>query len=617
MNTPKTRLTLLGIACGILLALLLAPQTRWLVRMQLFPLSLLPGHYDTQVRAYVLAHPDDYQIQLAGMPDNSAADPSANPRLAYDRSLVPRFPNSASLRANILRYATAEEVTLNRDEDFLLEGRPIPPHHADPLHPPLTPAHLADFDADAAVGERLDPDNAYFPFMRAFGLFAAHRDAKALAEVQRASTKHTWREYYDDEIEGRWRINDAVYGGREALSAGAVSASVLFPQYQHLRAVARIVVWKAILDEKAGRPEAGLAKREALGRCGEIMAVQSTTLIGNLVGMAINAISRSRPGGGLPLHWDSRLSGEQQLQKRLDIYCAYVTKIGHPEAAAEAQHDYQTWRQIHQVTSRIQDYAGGSRMSEFLHLGITLAAGWAVLPNLLNFFLLGLAAAGLSRLPQIQAKQPLPAGTAIGFWGVLLTALALLAVFIGSDASDFLLPAVLVALTLPVGFGLLALLLPRLRHPIGAGFASAAVTAVVIGFIALLIGWQVRESLGIMTSLSGSYTGGNWGISGLSASQTALVQILLLIMIATAISLLFALIGSIVSRVKRVPVSVGLVNGFRSVMPPLVCALMLVYGGLTLWTVRQEAQANYGLARSLHGEGQYLAELTGQAWPKG
>lgn len=50
-------------------------------------------------------------------------------------------------------------------------------------------------------------------------------------------------------------------------------------------------------------------------------------------------------------------------------------------------------------------------------------------------------------------------------------------------------------------------------------------------------------------------------------------------------------------------------------MPPLVCALMLVYGGLTLWTVQQEARANYGSERSLHGEGQYLAEVTGQAWP--
>ena len=617
MNTPKTRLTLLGIACGILLALLVAPQTRWLVRMQLFPLSLLPGHYNAQVRSCVAAHPDDYQIQLAGMPDNSPADPSANPRLAYDRSLVPHFPNSASLRANILRYATDHEVRLNRDEDFLMAGESIAVRRADPLHPPPTPAHLAAFDADAAAGERLDPDNAYFPFMRALGLFAAHRDSEAMAEIQRASTKHIWQEYYHDEVEGRWRINKAIYGGQEALSAGAVSASVLFPQYEYLRALARVVVWKAILDEKAGHPEAGLAKREALGRCGEIMAVRSTTLIGNLVGIAINTISRSRPGGVPPLKYDSRLSGEQRLKKHLEVYCAYVTKIGHPEAAEEARADMQTGEQIRQITSRIGDYVVGIRLSEFTRMGIALAAGWAVLPNLLSFFLLGLAAAVLSRLPQIRAGHPLPVGAAIGFWSVLLTGLALIAVFIGSDASDFLLPAVLVALTLPICFGLLALLLPRLRRPIAAGFMSAAVTAGVVGLIALLVGWQAHESLGILSSLSGSYTGGNWGISGLSASQTALVQILILVLLVTMIPLLFALVGSIVSRVKRVPVSVGLVNGFRSVMPPLVCALMLVYGGLTLWTVKQEARANYGLARSLHGEGQYLAEMTGQAWPKG
>ena len=69
-------------------------------------------------------------------------------------------------------------------------------------------------------------------------------------------------------------------------------------------------------------------------------------------------------------------------------------------------------------------------------------------------------------------------------------------------------------------------------------------------------------------------------------------------------------------QIKRVPVSVGLINGFRAVVPPLVCALMVVYGPLTLWTVQQEARANYGLERSLHGEGQYLAQITGQEWPK-
>ncbi len=73
---------------------------------------------------------------------------------------------------------------------------------------------------------------------------------------------------------------------------------------------------------------------------------------------------------------------------------------------------------------------------------------------------------------------------------------------------------------------------------------------------------------------------------------------------------------SIAGLVKHVPFSVKAVENFRAVMPPLICVLMLLYGGLTLWTVQQEARANYGLERSLHGEGQYLAQTAGLAWPK-
>ena len=619
MNTSKTRLTLLGIAAGILLALLIAPQTRWLVRMQIFPLSLLPGRYDAQVRAYVAAHPNDYQIQLAGMPDNSPADPSANPRLAYDRSLVPRFPNSASLRANILRYATAYEVTLNRDEDYLLGNLPVPPHHADPLRPPPTPAHLAAFDADAAAGERLDPDNAYFPFMRAFGLFAAHRDAEALVEVQRASQKHVWREYYDDEIEGRWRINDAVYGGQEALSAGAVSASELFPQYQHLRALARIVVWKAILDEKAGHPEAGLAKREALGRCGEIMAVHSTTLIGNLVGIAINAISRSRPGGGSAPKSDPSVTGEQQAQKRLEAYCAYVTKVGHPEAAAEAEADYQTGQQIrHTITTpNLENFVLGIGERGLRRLAAALLAGGTLLPNILGVLIAGLIAAGLSRLPRFQRLTPLPTGAEFGFWSVLILGLPLAAIFAGGDGSTFQFFAILlIFLPLCAAAGV-ALFRPHLRRSAATALLSAGVTLGALSLLAALAEWQMHgmnDFAGLLRTLYVQDNDTNNG--GMFGDKTVLVQTLLIYALGLAVPLLTAIILSIVSRVKRVPVSVGLVNGFRAVMPPLVCCLMLVYGGLALWTVRQEARANYGLERSLHGEGQYLAEITGQAWPK-
>ena len=192
------------------------------------------------------------------------------------------------------------------------------------------------------------------------------------------------------------------------------------------------------------------------------------------------------------------------------------------------------------------------------------------------------------------------------------------AAYVNSDTTDsFSLLAVLLVAAPLVFVAVLALARCRLRRQIGIAVLTAAITFGVAIMSGTLISWQMQggaetvSTIQQMVSMSGNDANASatvWNNPGL--------QTLLGTALALAAPLLLAITLSIVSRVKRVPVSVGLVNGFRSVMPPLVCALMLVYGGLTLWTVQQEARANYGLERSLHGEGQYLAEITGQAWPK-
>ncbi len=611
MNTRTLRLTLLGLALGVLLALVIAPQTRWLVWAQLFPGRLTPGRYEQQKQAFVRSRPSDYQVQLAGKPDGTSVV-----QIAYARSLVSRFPNSASLRANILRYATLGAVHMHRNESYFVENAPIPAYDAAPGHPPSTPAQLAAFDADAAAGERLDPDNAYFPFMRAIGLFAANRDAEGLAAVQRASTKHVWQEYYQDEAEGGWRISRTIYGGQETIAVAAVSASLLFPHYQQLRAVARIVVYKAVLDEQAGHFEAGLAKRNAIGRCGKVMEIKSTVLIGNLVGVAINSISRYRPGGAPPLAANTNLSDKEQMQKRLDLYCAYVVKIGHPEAAAQARADVADWQQIRRITSHLDDFYFGMGLSRINHLMVALIAGWIIFPAIFVLLALGLVAAGLKRLPRVQAGLPLPAGATVGFWGLVVTSAALIWVYFNAGPIDF--PIYVPVLLLPpllfiafrVGFR------PQSRRPIRTALLTVGVTLGALGLLAAVVSWQMRGGMELITTMQ--------QMLGLSADANGnppatdnvpWLQIALGVAVTLALPLLTAIVLSIWSRVKRVPASVGLIMGFQAIMPALVLGLMLVYAGLAVWTIRQEAQASYGLARSLHGEGQYLAQVHGLAWP--
>lgn len=615
MNSQH-RLILIGLTLGILLALIVAPQTRWLVWPQLAP-GLISDAQNRQ--RFVQAHPNDYAVQLGGQPEKPTLT-----QLQYARSLVPRFPDNPSLRANILRYAT-QDLSLNRPDSSgnLLSGKPDPPPNPRRDSPPPTPAQLAAFDADAAAGERLDPDNAYFPFMRSVGLFAAHRDAEGRAAVRRAGTETAWREYYEDEVEGKWAVMEGVYGHREAVAGSAVAAGLLFPHYAPLRAVARLVTVQAVEAEQAGRAEDGLALRRSLARCGDLMRAESKSYIGTLVGIAISAISRSRPGGaaaitaepGASTSPDDNDRHDRLAQRRLDAYCDYVTRLGHPDAAREARAQAAAGEQARHLS--LGAFAFGSPLGDFARLGIALGVGWVTAANLLLLLLLGFAAGGLGRLPGIGARRPLPAGASAGAWAVLLLTLAVLLCFHDTRPVEAGGAVVTVAVFLFVPLAFLsvgAVLRPAFRRPFGRAMLAGMVTLAVLGLLAALAAWQTH-GLDTLVSVASQILAESPGDGMPPVQPTAQAQLLLGIALGAALPLLLAIVLGIAARIQRAPASAVLVTGFRAWTPQLACVLAILYGGLTLWTVRQESAVNYGLERSLHGEGQYLAQLTGKPWP--
>ncbi len=594
------RRALFGIAVGILLALLLAPQTRWLVHRQISPASFYSVEHNRQ---FVQSHPNDYPVQLAGQPDFLKQT-----QVEYARSLVPRFPDNPSLRANILRYATTT-LKLNRPDangTLLLANSP-PQKYT--LSPPPPAAELAAFEADAAAGERLDPDNAYFPSMRSIGLFAAHKDAEGLAAIRRAGAKPAWREYFADEVEGHWRILDSYDGHHEAVGGAAFQASVLFPQFGPLRAVARLVTERAVREELAGYADDGLTLRRSLAHIGDLMRGQGASEITGLVGIAIMSITRIRPGGAAPL---VALPGENNSssnpnplsQRRLDAYCAYVTRLGHPEAAQEARAQEAAEKQSQQIISASLDSGGVFQGLE--RLVLPLMAGPILLVVFGLFLLLGLIGGALSRLPRLRDRHPLPPGATFGIVGVLmLCLLAVCPLFSNNIVIDWSssLFVLAVLLLVPLGItGIFAALRPPLRRPFGHFLLAGVVTLAVLAALFGVLFWLVSHAYGIDT------------VSLLTTDNTE-TPIITGVLSAAALPLLLCLVFSIAARVKRVPASVGVVQGFRLGTPLVLCLLAVGYGGLTLWMVRQENALNAALTQSLHGEGQYAAQLMDKTWP--
>ncbi len=636
MNTNQFRLTQLGLALGVLLALLIAPQTRWLVRLQTLTLlhqyhPLLPptwaggtpAYYTTSeandTRLYHAAaarHPGDFLLQYAAATLGSRLQTISNLR-----ALASRFPNNPILLANLLRYESSG-IHSNRTDDFLLIQEPIPKTLP---FVPSTPETLASFDRDAAAGERADPDNAYFPLMRASGLFAARRDAEALAAVQRASVKPSWREYLTDDDEAQWRLHTEAFHDPGAMPQASLAGGQSLWQYSSLRETARLVAYQAVLKEQAGHREEGLALRETLFRCGDLMRVQSAPLIGSLVGIAIAAISEVRPGGPF-VKDDASLPPEQKAQKRLDTYCAYVIKIGHPEAARRAREEEAARRSV--LALEAPEHFNEDWTRPLVQCSWWWVADLAALLNIGWLLVLGLAAAGYLRLPASE-KPPIGRIAAairltFGFLLWLLAFLFMLLVLSFFDGTVSVNNLVWrVAFGLLGVLGLLFLLVIRVMRRIipterKAALWTAALLPVLAGAaygLYSLTLWlagplaEIPANLQALIGLSGS----NGDSDTEQARQTQTLQLCALA--SLAVPLLAALVLSLAALVRRVSLSRALPTGFQRLALPSACLLLVVYGGLLVGTLRQERRLSEFTRQEVSGGGRYFAARAGQTWP--
>lgn len=626
MNTRAPfRTTLVGLAVGVLLALLIAPQSRWLVRYQLALVGVTvgtppsgPSSMSDQTLRIAAAHPNDYQMQLAAQ-QNWDSREQRERYVAYLRTLTPRFGNNPSLYANLLRYEIGGDkekqgVHLARPEEHELEAG----GKYNTL-PASAPALLAAFDADAAQGERLDPSNAYFPLMHAISLFAARRDAEGLAAVQRASTKPVWNEYVSDETNGRLRLADAAYGHAPSISRVAITAAALYPQYAPLRAVARIATVLAMHAEQSGDPARGMSIRRALMQDGDLMRVQAQVYIGNLVGIAISATARSRPGGSEAAKRPQPFDGDQWARMRLEAFARYARQAGFPDDAARAEAQYAAGETVRRKVSMSLDHSIFSPQS--LN---RLAAGWigGTLALVSAFWLLVLGGVGalLSRLPSVRNRQPLPSASR---WGAATAVVFAVSIAVYNTAPQlgngeisiyavFLLTIIVVG-GLPVG----ALILLRGGKPgrqKAAAFVQAVgVTALMLMGLTLVAAWQTRGILKFVQVQS--------GISGLSGdgsggSETSpLIAGLIVAGIGLIVPAVLAIALSIRARIRRVPAFAALASGFRRVALPLACVLIIGYGAAVLGTLREEQRMDNGLRQMISHEGRYYAALAGAAWP--
>ena len=643
--TRKLNIRLAGAAVGLALALLIVPGSRRLFLAQTVLCLPMPGNvaslagsqlgvkpdpFEGQIAvreavAVAERNPDDVQIQIAraALYLPSDGNNSSLQKVRRLRALEGRFGNSPSLYANILRYEASGEIRVRHHlEQYTAGGEPVTPEvletarrfKAEGFSQPV----YAAFDRDAEAGERLDPDNAYFPFMRAVGLFGAQRDGEAVAAMERASRKPHWREYYNDELKGQWKLQDASSVNNSALFHSVSAMGLLFPQYAQMRAAVRVIIHKAITAEQAGNVREGLELRECALRLGSLMRADSANIIAALVGNAIVDTAIARPGGEPAIKSternasNSRDSKETTRTRRLS-FDAYLRRVNATSRMAMFHAAQQTGDEINNIVR--EDSTPRPFDQPFTNLIGWWMADLVTLSNILWLLVLGTLAALCLRARGTREGHALPR-------------YARLALPLGVMAGAFFMPSVMSSGMSPyvnqitegmkTAFFLtgLAAILPFLLWPASTGkerlcrLGAYACGLPVGAMLAVFYVWQGRGIVAISELLQIAFNLSD----APGASSSNLITGML--WFTPCVSLLILTGSAIISHASQVPLSVGIARGLRGLMVPVVAALLLVYGGMLLCTIRAEATVEYGLKRTLENEGQYLADLSNKQWPR-
>lgn len=336
MNLPTKRsagrrIGLYAVSVGCLVSCLFAPATRNVAREDINTALRVCG-FRFQVErfpspdAYAAAHPADDAVQAALAMSGDSRQGESLFR-AYVKRLEPlldRYPRSAVIRAAILRYS-ADKKGLSSDERSATERA-------------------------AREGEALEPDNAVYPAM-CWALIPGRTDSKQA--LLRAARKTRWDEHTREEIEGRWRLKEAGSHHHSGVDRLILGSATLFPQYAALRQSAKGAAAEAARLEATGHTTGGLAIRHALMRVGSLMRTQSTTLIGNVVGVSIDAMAAKDPGGRTVTR---AAFTDAQRAKELAAYETYLNGIGRPDEAAFARREFKAGQEVrallHDETNR-------------------------------------------------------------------------------------------------------------------------------------------------------------------------------------------------------------------------------------------------------------------------
>lgn len=615
-----------GFTLAVVAVLLLLPATSWLARLQLLPFTL-PGathllfstdkswqnQYEKQAAQVVAKSGKDFTLQYAYAFGNGFEEKDAKESLRRQEKLNEDFPQNPVVITAILKSMTRQAVKMQREEENLLSApdkRTAKPYTKEEQS---DPAELAKFIALAEAGEKLEPQNAYFTVLTAWGYFAAKQDDKAVAAWIRAGEKTEWNDHTTEEIIAKWKLQRTVNGDSEtgAIARMGSIAAILFPQYAGMRASARMATVIALQAELRGDKETGFTIRRASRQIGQNMQERSKTYIGNLVGCAIASLAMSRAGGDYsenPYHGDG--ASEKWLKERPQRYARYLRSIGHPEEATAFVSATEESNSLKTLFTRTSPKTYWGFEAKTYQLFGTWCANFLLIAGVL----FSLVFAGIFKLvykfsPRLQkgetlqksAKWGLTVGLMLPFIAGAIT-LSAIGLWLEPDQ------AVMIGFVVGImGVAVPPFLLRFSRREFGHGLLVMFATwgslfaLIAVGMACTLFAQGMTTALGLLTS--GSSEDGAPDVMKIIAPWAIGAMVL-------SVPLGLLLLFGVFSKILKVPFAAGVTRGMRAMAVPLACVLTLLWSGALLFTLRHERVAITEMEQmATMGEMQYLKQI--------
>lgn len=635
----KFRSWLYGASAGLLITILIVPTLRGLFFL---PLSMLvfngnPTQLRRPVSETAAQFPDNFRVQLAAAHLTKADGIAGNTMPDYEAAEVSnlakfegRYPDNPATYGLVLRWTTANLLAA-RIEGMLLNG-PLA-YKVTGTTPPSS-EFFAFYDRTAAAGERLDPNNGYFPMLRSTCLFGEHRDKEAMLELHRASLDTDFKEYSRDEVEGLWAVSDAQYGFKNGLSDYYIAGTEPLPELSTIRGGERIAQYKAMQAERSGDVRTGLSIRLDMMRCGDLMRAKSSSAIGSLVGIAICKMSTYDVGGEVqPLSWqheDYGNAGNSGEPLQVKYYCEYLDRTGYsglaPLVKAEAQSSYQANGVIERVLTA--DVAG-NEVKRGLHAIVTAAVLMSAVSILLLSWVVSILLQNWNRLDGL--AKPLRIAT----YTCGLLACSIISVYClyqatqvpdftghveaASDAeiasigsignAEIVISAIAISMSIVVS-GIAGLRAGKKGLQVVRGWLKVSVCCAAA---AMVVDVAICEACRCILDVNTFFLN---IISFGSDNGVVNWQQLLAMFSAIIGPMLVVVLGGLIVAIKaKLPLLKSILVGIRTSAMPLACVLFIACGSLLMMSVRENDKLNVMAQRSFINDGEYYAKSLGTSWP--